>query len=117
MADYAEWRFLATRHPAEIFLGIESAKLTGLSVSGAVVDQDLVAKLEFASKKGMDVEKIRWLRGLEYKIDSSAFEVTYRGLKGQVVLSSGGTVKVSGPLSPRLVAQIERYLTGRKRSS
>lgn len=101
--------------PAEIFEGVESAKLTGLSVSGAVVDQDLVARLEFASKKGMDVAKIRWLKGLEYKIDFSAFEVMYRGLKGQITLSSNGTVKISGPLSPRLVAEVERYFMGRRR--
>ncbi|GGA16417.1 hypothetical protein [Dyella nitratireducens] len=104
-------------NPAEIFGGVESAKLTGLSVSGAVVTQDLVARLEFASKQGMDVEKIRWLKGVEYRIDSSAFEVTYRGLKGHVTLSSGGTMKVSGALSPRLVTQVEKYLTGTKRRS
>lgn len=104
-------------NPVEIFGGVESAKLTGLSVSGAVVDQDLVARMEFASKKGMDVTKIRWLKGLQYKIDSSAFEVMYRGLRGQVTLSAAGTVKVSGPLSPRLVAQVEKYLTSAKRRS
>jgi len=94
----------------DIFEGVDVAKLTGLSVSGAVVHQDLVARLEFASKNGMDIEGIKLLRGLQYKVDLSSFEVVYRGLRGRIAMSSSGTVKISGPLAPRLVALVERYL-------
>lgn len=104
---------LQSSDPSEIFEGVESAKLTGFSVSGAVADQDLIARLEFSSKKGMDIRKIRWLKGLQYKTDFSAFEIIYRGLRGQISFSSSGSVKVSGPLSPRLIEQVDKYISRR----
>lgn len=104
-------------NPLEIFKGVDTAKLTRLSVSGAVVRQDLVARLEFASKNGMDVEGIRLLKGLEYKIDLSSFDIAFRGLRGHATLSFGGAVKISGPLSPMLMTLVERYITNPRKAS
>jgi hypothetical protein len=96
--------------PTTIFESVETTKLVGLKVVGAVIDEDLVARMEFASKQGMIIEKMKLLDGLIYKIDSAVYELIYEGLRGQVAISSSGVVKVSGQLAPRLVYLIEHDL-------
>jgi hypothetical protein len=96
--------------PQALFERIESAKLVGLKVVGAVVDDDLVARMEFASKQGMSIENMRLLKDLQYVVDSANFELIHKGLRGQVAFSANGVVKVSGQLAPHLVHLIEADL-------
>jgi len=96
--------------PTTVFESIQAFKLIGLKVVGAVVEEDLVARMEFASKQGMVVEKMKLLEGLRYKVDSATYELVYEGIRGQLAFSSSGTVKVSGQLAPRLVHLIEQDL-------
>lgn len=96
--------------PTTIFENVETTKLVGLRVAGAVINEDLVARMEFASKQGIIVEKMKLLEGLNYKIDSAVYELLYEGLRGQVAISSSGVIKVSGQLAPRLVHLIEHDL-------
>lgn len=97
--------------PTTVFERIQAFKLIGLKVVGAVVEEDLVARMEFASKQGMVVEKMKLLEGLHHKVDSATYELLYEGVRGQLSFSSGGTVKVSGQLAPRLVHLIEQDLS------
>jgi hypothetical protein len=96
--------------PTTVFEQIEVIKLIGLKVVGAVINEDLVARMEFASKQGMIVENMELLNGLQYKVDFAVFELIYQGIRGQVAFSASGMVKVSGQLAPRLVHLIEMDL-------
>lgn len=96
--------------PTTVFESVEATKLVGLKVVGAVIGEDLVARMEFASKQGMIVENMKLLDGIRYNVDSAVFELIYEGVRGQVAFSSSGVVKVSGHLAPRLVHLIERDL-------
>ncbi|EEG06773.1 hypothetical protein [Pseudogulbenkiania ferrooxidans] len=96
--------------PTSVFEHVEVTKLVGLKVIGAVIDEDLVARMEFASKQGMIVENMKLLDGLRYKVDCAVFELIYEGIRGQVTFASSGVVKISGQLAPRLVHLIEQDL-------
>lgn len=96
--------------PTTVFESIQAFKLVGLKIVGAVVEEDLVARMEFASKQGMVVEKMKLLEGLRHKVDSATYELVYEGIRGQLAFSSSGAVKVSGQLAPRLVHLIEQDL-------
>jgi len=75
-----------------------------------VLADDLVARMEFASKAGMVVENMKVLGGLQYKVELAMFELVLDGLKGQLAFSATGTVKVSGQLAPKLLSLIEQDL-------
>lgn len=96
--------------PTTIFDQVNVSKLVGLKVVGAVVGEDLVARMEFASKQGMIVEEMKVLSGLQYKVDLAVFELIYEGVRGQIAFSASGAVKVSGQLALKLVSLIEQDL-------
>jgi len=96
--------------PTTVFEHVDVTKLVGLKVVGAVVDEDLVARMEFVSKQGMVVENMKLLDGLRYNVDSAVFELIFEGVRGQLAFASSGLVKVSGALAPKLVHLIERDL-------
>jgi hypothetical protein len=96
--------------PSTFFNSVTSSKLVGLKVAGAVVGEDLVARMEFASKEGMHPENMSLLDGLKYKVDLAVFEVLFQGLRGQVSFSSSGMVKIGGQLANLLVSLIEADL-------
>jgi hypothetical protein len=93
--------------PTTIFKNVDIAKLIGLKAVGAVIDEDLVACMEFTSKQGIAIEKIKLLDGSRYCIDSTVFELLYKGVRGQAAFTSNGVAKISGQLAPRLVHLIE----------
>ena len=96
--------------PSDMFKSIDSNKLIGLKVVGAVVDEDVVARMEFASKQGMIIKDMKLLDDLNYNVVSTVFELVYEGVRGQVSIASNGLIKVSGKLAPRLVHLIEQGL-------
>lgn len=93
--------------PTTIFNHVSVSKMVGLKVVGAVIDEDLVARMEFASKQGMNVNNMKILNGLKYKVELAVFEFLYEGIRGQVAFSANGSVKISGQLAPKLVSLIE----------
>jgi hypothetical protein len=99
-----------TIKPTTIFEKVESSKLIGLKVVGAVINNDLVARMEFASKQGMVIEDMKLLDDLRYNVSSSVFEMIFEGIRGQVTFASSGLVKISGQLAPMLVYLIEQDL-------
>ena len=96
--------------PRLIFAHVDESKLVSLKAVGAVIGEDLVARMEFASKMGINLEKIKILRGLRYKLDVAVFECVFQGVRKQVSISASGTVRLSGPLAPRLIYFIEKEL-------
>lgn len=93
--------------PTKVFESIETVKLIGLKIVGAVIEEDLVARMEFASKQGMDAKNMKLLEGVRHKVDSVTYEFVYEGIRGQLAFFSNGTVKVNGQLAPKLVHLIE----------
>lgn len=83
--------------PTKIFDHIDTIKLIGLKVSGAVLNEDLVARMEFASKQGISLDKLAVLEGIPHKIELACYELNYEGIKGQIAFAINGAVKVRIP--------------------
>ena len=96
--------------PSTVFRSADASKLLGLKVVGAVVADDLVARMEFASKEGMVIENMTVLDGLKYKVSYAVFELVLGGLKGQIAFAANGTVKVGGQAAPKLLSLVEQDL-------
>lgn len=96
--------------PSTVFCSVDASKLVGLKVVGAVLADNLVARMEFASKEGMFINNMTILAGLKYKVEHAAFELVLRGLKGQISFSANGTVKISGQIALKLVGLVEEDL-------
>lgn len=96
--------------PSTVFNSVDFSKLVGLKVVGAVLDDDLVARMEFASKEGMVLENMTVLTGLKYKVELAVFELVLSGLKGQIAFASNGTVKISGQVAAKLISLVEQDL-------
>ncbi|MGC9561572.1 hypothetical protein [Brachymonas sp. M4Q-1] len=96
--------------PSTVFRSVDALKLVGLKVVGAVMADDLVARMEFVSKEGMVVENMTFLNDLKYKVEHAVFEVLLGGLKGKIAFAANGTVKISGQLAPKLVGLVEQDL-------
>lgn len=97
-------------NPLVVFESVDVINMIGLKVVGAVIDEDLVARIDLASKQGMKIDKIQLLEGLHYKVVSAVFELIHEGVRGQVTYASSGLVKVSGKLAPKLLYLIEKDL-------
>ena len=96
--------------PSTVFRSADASKLLGLKVVGAVVADDLVARMEFASKEGMVIENMTVLDGLKYKVSYAVFELVLGGLKGQIAFAANGTVRVGGQAAPKLLSLVEQDL-------
>lgn len=96
--------------PKTVFKGTDFVRLTSAKLVGAVVNQDVVARIEFASKEGMALDKLAILSGLNYKTDFASYELSYRGVRGNFSYSTAGVVKIGGQLAPRLLALLETDL-------
>lgn len=96
--------------PSTVFNNVTTSKLVGLKVINAVVAHDVVARMEFASKDGIDPSKLEVLKGLTYKVEHAAFEVLFQGLRGQVSFAASGMVKINGKIAGKLASFIERDL-------
>lgn len=93
-----------------VFDSVEVTRLVGLKVSGSVIDESLVVRMDLASKNGMIVENMKILNALRYTTESAVYEVIYMGIKGQISFSSGGIVRISGQLAPKILHLIEEDL-------
>lgn len=96
--------------PSTVFRSVDTSKLVGLKIVGAVLADDLVARMEFASKEGIVVENMTVLDGLKYKVEHAVFDIVMGGLKGQIAFAANGTVKISGQVAPKLVSLVEQDL-------
>ena len=96
--------------PSAVFNSVDSSKLVGMKVVGAVLADDLLARMEFVSKEGMMVENMEVLKGLKYKVELAVFEVVLSGLRGQIAFAANGAVKISGQIAPKLISLVEKDL-------
>ncbi|HBO4312244.1 TPA: hypothetical protein L4V00_001808 [Pseudomonas aeruginosa] len=84
--------------------------LNSLKVSGAIPEASALARVELASKEGIREENVKLLGLGEFVVEAASYEVSYKGLKGQVGFSRAAACKVSGLLAPFILANIETAL-------
>lgn len=97
-------------NPSEINEYVDASKLLCLRVSDLALGNGVLAKMEFSSKDGIRISEIQVLKKKRYRVVFSMHEFVYKGTKGQVSMSAGGLVKVSGNLAPKLLDIIESRL-------
>lgn len=84
--------------------------LNSLKVSGAIPKANSLARVELVSKEGINTENIKLLGMADFLVDAASYEVTYKGVKGQIGFSRSAACKISGPLTPFILSNIERAL-------
>ncbi|WP_212632104.1 hypothetical protein [Pseudomonas sp. KB-10] len=84
--------------------------LNSLRVSGAISKVNALARVELASKDGIKVEHVKSLGLGDFLIDSASYEVTHKGLKGQIGFSRSAACRISGPLTPFILHSLEHAL-------
>lgn len=90
-------------------------KLIGLKGVGSSVELQMVARIELASKVGLNLERLEILRDLSCTIDHSSYEASYQRTRGQITFTATGVVRLAGQLQPRLLNLVERQLVQRTR--
>lgn len=89
---------------------VDECRLISTKGLAALHESKALARIEIASKEGIDLESLPLLKGLEYIVDTAVFEVTYRRERGQILFAKSGLVRVNGPLSERLIELVEETL-------
>lgn len=77
----------------------DTKKLVSLKVTNVVIAHDCLARMEFASKEGLDPKQISALAGLTYRIEHVKYELALQTVKGNVSASAHGLVRIGGALS------------------
>lgn len=99
-----------TFDPVKVFPNIDSLKLIGLKVKDVVLSDDLVSRMEFSSKLGINPNQLMVLNGSKYEIDTGVYEITHESASGQLSIASNGLVKINGHLTPKLLHELEKNL-------
>lgn len=88
--------------------------LNSLKVSGAIPKANSLARVELASKEGINTESVKLLGLGDFLVDAASYEVTYKGIKGQIGFSRSAACRISGPLTPFILSSIESALQAKR---
>ena len=110
MGFYVKALVLSNENVNEILKDLDVSKLTGTKLTGGVENNEMVARIDLASKKGISLESLNMLKSVNYKIDSASYEIMTKGIRGNFSYTSTGLVRISGQLSPMLLALIEKNM-------
>lgn len=88
-------------------LKIDGSSIIGLKAVGSIPGQHAVARIEIASKEGLNIENLEFLKNFNYTIDNLVYEIVFKRTRGQVAFSSNGLLKISGQLAPLILNLIE----------
>lgn len=94
-----------------LFSEIDAKKLIQLKVVDAIIEENVIAQINLSSSEGIVKEKIKAISGVNYKIDSATFEITFQGIQSKVSYSTKGIVKIVGKLEPLIVDLVEKNLS------
>jgi hypothetical protein len=89
----------------------DSHRMVGFKGLGHDVSAKLIARVEVASKEGVEPDRLEFLKSLQYKIDHTTFDVSFRMLKGQITFTASGLVRIGGALEPYLLDCVEDCLS------
>lgn len=84
--------------------------LRGVKLSGVVLEEGVVAKLEINSNTELSLDQLKCINHSNYQIDSAAYNIAHQGVKGKLTIMSNGTVKINGQLKPRILALLEKTI-------
>lgn len=93
--------------------GVDNKNLNSLKVSGSLRGAKALARIEIASKEGLNPSEIEILKSGEYVVEAALYDVSFKGVRGQIGFSKAGTCKLSGPLKELLLSKIEKVLLDR----
>lgn len=110
MGFFAESVFFSHATFNSILERFDECRLISTKGLAALHESNAIARIEIACKDGIDLERLPILKGLEYVVDTAAFEVTFRREKGQLSFTKSGLVRVNGRLSEHIVELIEESL-------
>jgi hypothetical protein len=88
----------------------QAITLNSLKLSGSISSISAIARVEIASKVGINPESIEGFGLSQSVVDAGSYSVRYKGLTGQVGFTRTGICKLSGDLTPRIQACIETTL-------
>lgn len=98
------------KQQAKMLKRCSESRLVGLRGVGSSTEHRLVARIDLASKEGIQPERLSFLGPLRFTADHSSYEIVEQGLKGQVTFTTTGIVRVSGALLPFILNQLEVQL-------
>lgn len=87
-----------------------SITLNTLKLSGAIHSIAAIARVEIASKEGIDQKSIDNFGLSQSLIEAGTYSVRYKGSSGQVGFTRTGMCKISGERTARIKASIESNL-------
>ena len=88
----------------------DSVNLVSFKGIGGSVPHQAIARFEVAAKQGLIPERIEFLHHLDFKIEQSTFEVVKQMTRGQISFAPTGMVRITGPLAPFLLQEVEKVL-------
>jgi hypothetical protein len=91
-----------------LFRKIEVKNIVGLKIKDVVSSESWVGRMEFASKQGIDIDRLKFLKAMEYRHEWVKFELLHKALRGYAAVSSGGLVRTGGDLAPMVRDSVER---------
>lgn len=85
----------------------ENFRLVGFRGLGNSIQNKLIVRLDAVSKEGLEPERLDLIKGLNFKMDQTTYEVSHKMLKGQVTFLASGLVRTVGAVTPYLVDSLE----------
>lgn len=98
------------RQQARMLNHCDDFSLIGLRGVGISSRHHVVARIELASKDGINIKLLPFLDELKFNPDQSSYEVMQEGIKGQVTFTVSGAVRITGGVLPFVVSQLENQL-------
>jgi len=87
-----------------------SVTLNSIKISGTIPSMSAIARVELASKTGIEIDKIDNFQLEGMIVDSASYTAKYKGLSGSVGFTRSGMCKISGDLGPLIQSNIEKNL-------
>ena len=91
-------------------LRCDSHQLIGVRCIGHSVSNKFIARIDIASKEGLEPQKLSILKNIDFKIDQTTYEATYNMLRGQITFTSSGLVRTNGAASSFLIDCVEAFI-------
>ncbi len=82
-------------------------KLISLRALKPIPAENALARIEAASKDGIDLLSFSLLSDSPYSLEQLTFEVAYAGIRGQISVTNNGVIKIGGQLAPLLLDTVE----------
>lgn len=86
-------------------------KLISIKALKPIPAENALARIEAASKDGINLKSFSLLSDSPYSLEQLTFEVVYAGIKGQISVTNSGVLKIGGQLAPLLLETIESDIT------